>query len=99
AGGDAAAADFGELRVLPDLHAPALVVGQVPVQDVELVQGHRVDDLLDLVHAPEVARGVHHEAAPGKARRILDAHRRKPGAGRIDGGQLQQGHGAVEQAG
>ena len=100
AGGDAAAADLGQLRILLDLHPPALVVGQVPVQGVELVQGHLVDDLLDLVHAPEMARRVEHEATPAEARCVLDAHgRQRDRLGVVEAGQLQQGHGAVEQAG
>ena len=36
-------ADFREAGVFADLDAPALVVGQVEVQHVEFIQGHRVD--------------------------------------------------------
>src|SRR5690606_19568282 len=71
AGRDPAAADLHQLRVLRDLDPPALVVGQVPVQYVELVPGHRVDQLLDLVDRLEVPCRVEHQPAPGKARRVL----------------------------
>ncbi|KAG1316802.1 hypothetical protein G6F63_015920 [Rhizopus arrhizus] len=76
-GWQAAAARLGQLRVALDLHAPALVVGQVPVEGVELVRGHRVEHALDLVQALEMPRRVEHEAAPAETRRILDLHHRQ----------------------
>ena len=103
AAGDAAAADLGQARVFPDLDAPALVVGQVPVEDVELVQGHRVEHALDLVHAVEVPGRIEHVAAPAKARRVLDPQRGHRGvaAGLAGGGldQLPQRDRTVVQAG
>ena len=47
-------ADAGELRVLAYLDAPALVVGQMPVQHVELVARQQVDLLLHQRHRDEV---------------------------------------------
>ena len=49
-------ADLRELRVLLDLDAPALVVGEVPVERVQLVQRHQVDVLLHELLRHEVAR-------------------------------------------
>ena len=69
-----AAADLGrgaghrQLRPGVDLQPPALVVGQVQVQDVELVERGEVDEAQDVVDAEEVARDVEHDAAPGVAR-------------------------------
>ena len=66
----------GQLRPLGDRDPPALVVGQVQVQDVELVERGEVDQAQDVVDAEEVARDVEHEAAPAVARRVLDHARR-----------------------
>ena len=72
----ALAADLGEQRILLDLNAPALIVGQMPMQHVELVQTHEVEDLFDLLFAEEVARLVDLEPSPLKARTVLDARAR-----------------------
>ena len=45
--GNAPPADLVQLRILPDLEPPRLVIGQMPLQRVELVQGHGVDEALD----------------------------------------------------
>ncbi|MNU93097.1 hypothetical protein D3C71_830290 [compost metagenome] len=99
ASGRTTTADFGQLRVALDFHAPALVIGEMPMEGVELVRCHGVEQRLDLLDALEVAGRVEHEAAPGKARRVLDAHRREADrVGGIAGQQLPQRHRAVEQA-
>ena len=88
-------ADAGQLRIGLDLQPPALVVVQVPVEDVQLVGRHGVDQPLDLVHGLEVPGAVQHEAAPGVARGVLDADE---GQGGAVGGQLPDGDRAIEQA-
>ena len=100
-GRNAAAAHFGQLRVLPDLDAPALIVGQVPVEGVELVQRHLVEQRLDFIDAAEVARDIEHQSTPDKARRVLDAlcGDARLALAAIGGGQLPQRDGAIEQAG
>ena len=65
--------DGGELRILLDFGTPALVVGQVPVEDVHLVDGHQVDHLLYLLDGEEMAAHVEHKAAVCKAWLVLDA--------------------------
>src|SRR5690606_3755938 len=95
-----------DAALVADGDAPALVVGEVQVQDVELVLGHLVDHLLDLVDRVERAGGVEHEAAPLVAGRVGDLD---SGDGPVDGDglgrvrpgaqQLQQGLDAVEQSG
>src|SRR5207237_5814029 len=73
-------ADGGQLRVLLDLDAPALVLGQMPVEDVELVQREEIDVLEDEFLRHEVAAHVEMAPAPGEARPILDLERRnRPG--------------------
>src|SRR6185436_18558633 len=69
---DAAAADAREARVFADLDAPALVVGQVPVEGVEFVPGHPVECRFDELDGLEVAGRVEHQAAPGVGRGVVD---------------------------
>ena len=57
----------GKFGVLLDFGTPSLVVGQVPVEDVHLVDGHDVEHLLDFLHAEEVPADVEHKAAVCKA--------------------------------
>ena len=95
----AAAADLGEPGVALDLDAPALVIGEMPMEGVELVRGHRVEQGLDLLHTPEMPRRVEHQPAPGEARRVLDPHRRQRHHHRLrPGKQLPQRHRAIEQS-
>ena len=94
-----ATADLGrgaghrQLRPGVDLQPPALIVGQVQVQDVELVERGEVDEAQDVVDAEEVPGDVEHDAAPGVPRarprsraaptsRPIDATWRAPAHGR-----------------
>ena len=64
-------ADFGEARVFLDFYAPALVVGDVPVETVDVVQGQHVDEAAHRIGGHEVARHVEVRPAVGEARRIV----------------------------
>lgn len=66
--------DGGELGVLFDFNAPALVVAQVPVEAVHLVVSHYVEHTLNFVGGEEVSRNVEHKAAVFKARFVADEH-------------------------
>lgn len=46
--------------------APALVIRKVEMELVEFVEGHHINEFFDVLHRHEVARGVHHHAAPAK---------------------------------
>ena len=83
------------VRAGVDLDAPALVVPWVPVQAVELVEGHQVDDLLDLLLREEVARHVEHQA---EARGIVDRNARQRPGGRGIGLTAEEGGGAAAAA-
>ena len=63
-----------QLGVFFDLDTPALIVGQVPVELVELVHGEDVDILLDLVHRPEMTAGIEHAPAVGEIGFVADRH-------------------------
>ena len=66
------AADFGQLGIRLDFDAKTFVVAEVPVEHIELVHRHQVDEPLDVVRVEEVPRLVQHEAAPGETRLIGD---------------------------
>ena len=98
----AVCAHGGEFRVFLDFDAPALVVGQVPVEAVDVVQREHVDEALHGIEGHEMARHVEVRTAIGEARRICHL------AGRYFyalGGRLQHGQSlaqclhAVEQPG
>src|SRR5687767_15416028 len=69
-------ADLGELRVLLDLEAPALVLREVPVKGVQLEDRHDVDVLLDELDREEVSADIEVQAAVAEPRGILDPHAR-----------------------
>ena len=62
--------DLGETGILVYLYPPALVFGEVPVEAVELIDGHHVQHLLHLLDAEEMPAAVEHQAAVAEPRRI-----------------------------
>ena len=73
---DALGADLGQFRVFLDLDTPTLVVGQVPMQTVDLEERQDVDILLYVFDRHEMAARIQHDAPITKARLILDSDRR-----------------------
>src|SRR6185436_6732760 len=91
----------GEFWILLYLQAPGLVIGEVPVQDIELVQGHPVDELLDELRRLVVTAGIEHQPSPRKARRVADfdgAYRADAALRRKDREFLPKGHRAIEES-
>ena len=78
--------------------AEALVFGEVPVEDVQLDRFHAVEVALDHSQRHEVAARVDHQAAPRKARLIVDGDRRRGESLRRDAHQLQKGLQPVQDA-
>ncbi len=70
------AAVGGQARPALDLDPPALVVGQVQVQRIDLVHHDLVDVALHLLRREEVPRHVEHGAAAREARVVHDPPRR-----------------------
>ena len=64
--------DLGQARILLDLDAPSLVIGEMPVERVHFVQRDEIDVLLDELLRHEVPRDVEVHAAPGKAWTVFD---------------------------
>ena len=77
----ASAAHGGEARIALDLNAPALVVGQVPVEPVDVVERQQIDEAFHAVGCDEMARHIEFHAAIAEARCIAHA-----GGGNGDGG-------------
>ena len=93
--------NLGEQRILLYLDAPALVVGEVPVEAVDVVQGEYVDELAYLVGAYEVARHVEVGSAVREARSVDDVSARDGHLCRLaayNGQRLAQGLYAVEHS-
>ena len=65
-------ANFSELGIFLDLHSPALVLGKVPVEAVELIGCHHVQVALGFLDGEEVAAGIQVHAAIGEAGLVVD---------------------------
>ncbi len=99
--------DFGQLGECFDLDAPALIVGQVQVQPIEVMHCQQVNEAQDRLLGSKVAHDIEHTAAPAKARGVFDGaarcaprharQRRRPPVRRRQ--QLTQRKKAVDQAG
>ena len=68
--------DARQLGIFLDLDAPALILGQMPVEGIDLMGADDVDIGLHLVGGEEVAAAVEVGAAVGEARSVLDAQGR-----------------------
>ena len=75
--GAAPGADLCQAGILLDLDPPAVVVGQVPVELVDLVIGQEIEVAQDVFLVEEGAGNVEHAAAPGEAGLVDNAHARK----------------------
>ena len=87
---------FDQFRMALELKPPALVVHEMPVEDVHLVLRHQVEIALHHGLSEEVARLVQHEAAPAVPRRVRDLAARH---GAVLAAQLAHGLSRVELAG
>ena len=84
--------DARQFGIAFDFDAPSLVVGQVPVEGVELVQRQDVDEPFDILHGVEIARHVEHRPAVAEMGFVADLHDGNPVA--VD--ELAQGLHAVK---
>jgi len=78
--------------------APALIVGQVPVEHVKLGRRHAVELAENVRQRQEMARRIQQDAAPREARHIADIHQRQEGVLPVGLQQLQQGFHAAQRA-
>ena len=67
-------ADLRQLGISGDFQPPSFIIGQMELEDVELVRRHLVHDFEQRLLAEKVAALVDQEAAPAKPRRIVDLH-------------------------
>ena len=86
----------------PDRRAPALVVGEMPVQDVHFVERHLVEKPLHFLDAEKVAAFVEEKPPPMVARRVayLDGREgvAEPARRARVGGELAERLDGVEEA-
>ena len=64
--------DFCELWIFLDLYSPSLVIGDMPVEGVQLVHLHDVKISLDHVHVEEMTHNVHVHSAVSETRSVID---------------------------
>jgi hypothetical protein len=83
----AVGAHAGEPGKFLALDAESLVVGKVPVHDIQLHCCHRVEVALEHLDRDEVAADVEHQASPREARLVFDGD---SGNGESGGGGLNQ---------
>ena len=65
---------LGQAGIFLNLNAPSLVLGQVPVETVELIGAHDVKDVFHRLLAEEMASLVKHEATPSETRFVCDGN-------------------------
>ena len=66
----------GQLGILFDFKAPAVVIHQMPVENVQLVHRHGIQQLFYLVLVEKVAADIEHQPAPLETRLVGDVHTR-----------------------
>ncbi len=100
------ASDSCQLGVFEDFHPPALVVREMPVQNVYFVLREHVHEFFQIAGCLEMPDTVQHYAPPAKLRPILNEHMRefplslRHGACRKNRGgkHLQKGLASVKRA-
>lgn len=70
-----------ELGLGGEQHGEGLGVGDVPVEDVELVDGHGADRAQDVLHRVEAPGGVEQQPTVGEDRRVGDVDSHGDGGG------------------
>ena len=70
-------ADRYELGPLWDLDAPALIVGDVPMESVHIVHSKQVDELLDKGDREKMTGTIQMHASPRKTGSVGDYNRRQ----------------------
>ena len=95
--------DFGQRGIGVDLEPPGFVLGEMPMELVQLVPGHDADQAADFRPGIELARHVEMGAAKGKAGFIIDGAAGRPGEGRrivpCAAQHVAEGHEAIKQPG
>ena len=64
----------GEFRILPDLDAPTLIIGEVPMETIHLIPGHQVDVLTDDLGPEEMTAHIEMKPAPSEPGPVLHRH-------------------------
>src|SRR5215469_3852600 len=86
---------FGKL---PAFDAEALVVREMPVKNIELHSGHRIEVALDDVTGNPASRDVYHEPAPEKSWLVMDRDSRNSEPLGVHSHQLHKGSEPTQNA-
>ena len=71
--------DARQLGILPDLHPPAIHIGEMKMEAVELVIRHPIEAPENTLLTNKLPRRIEQHTAPGKAGLVLDAqHGHRP---------------------
>ena len=87
---------LGQQWIAFDLNPPSLIVRQMPMKNIHLQQRHDIQDLLDLLHAPEMPGAVQHKPTMAESGLVFYFYRLEPVLPRA---KLQQCHHPVKRAG
>ena len=68
--------DFGETGITPDFQPPALIVRQMPMEQIEFMLGEQFDITADLIFREKIPSDIQMQAAPAVFRRIFQFQRR-----------------------
>src|SRR6202521_2604925 len=93
---DSPGADGSQARILADLEAPTLIIGQMPMQYIELVPRHPVDHGANEGGRLKVPRGIEHHPAPGVSRCVADGLRGDLASAATRRQELPESDGAVK---
>ena len=86
-----------QLRVLPDIEPPALIVDEVPVEAVQLVPRQRVEERADFLLGEEVRGAVQQHPPPGESGLVPDVQAGQLRGVRVQRQQLRKALQAVEE--
>ena len=79
-----------QLGKLFALNAKTLVLGQMPMQNIQLHRGHSLQRSFENFHRMEMPCGIDHQPTPGKTRPVGDRNRREIESVPVSFQQLQQ---------
>ena len=69
-------ADLRQPGIFPDLDAPSLVVGQMPVEFIQFVKSHHIQQFLHFFFSREMTGNIQHQPSPTETGCISDLNSR-----------------------
>ena len=66
--------DLGQARPRVNLYPPTLIIGQMPMEHVQLMQSHKIQNLTDFFNRKEMSAAIQKQTTVTKTRPITDLH-------------------------